>query len=800
MEMIMKQLIALNSRQTKEQTRAFIKECPLQDYDTISQSPRLKQMAERINGSQDEEEQRKLKSWLPFRCPHYTKFRDDYRDREHIVAESFTWQTCIDIDDPVLVEKANQMSEKLDNEIGGRWQGLMLHKDYSIRRKLHIDIRLPMGMTVPEAQREYCKALGVECDTSCFTPERFIYISPADFEICRADGWYAQLSEEEVAARRKAYTDRGLSIDGRTKDGAYFDPGDSMVTTSSPKLGEVRRGPNEGEPAAVQTTPAPPNSGGEWRYPDEFKGVAYKDIISEWFRRTGGEPAIGERNDRLHRLAAHLRYITDNNEEALLAVMPRYGLSEEEMHGLVHSACQGRFYSMPKLLQEVVRSLQPKDEAAASETGLGAAPSEMPKKLPPLIKLLLKNTPDIYKPAVAHAVFPSLGAHLHKTRFRYIDNVEHEATLMNCLMAGTGAGKDCISEPINRIMADIRRRDDENLAREKAWKNSVNSKGANKDKAQRPEGLIIQEIDPDVTNAAFVQRMADADGHFLYVKLNEIDQFDALKGNGRGNHQFQIMCLAFDTNDRYGQTRIGTQSVTEKVSIRFNWNASTTIKKGQRYFQNVLTDGPVSRINFCTIPRREIGADMPIYGTYDAQYDEQLRPYIERLCAARGTIDCPQAYRLAQRLKNECAEFARVSQSETYWNLSFRANVIAYLKACVLFVAHDYTWSKEMEQFVRWSLQYDLWCKMHFFGEAIEAAEQGGSSTSRRGPRNLLELLPNEFTFDDAVSIRRQQGLGREGTKDMLRVWRNRGYIEERTNSSNSFSEPNSFSKLKYRN
>ena len=561
-------------------------------------------------------------------------------------------------------------------------------------------------------------------------------------------------------------------------------------------------------------------------HPTSFKGIAYKDIIAEWFRRTGGEPQQGERNDRLHRLASHLRYITDNNEQTLLAVMPRYGLSEDEMRGLIHSACQGRFYSMPKLLQEVVRSLTPKVDAADTETGLGTVPPEMPKRLPPLIKLLLQNTPDIYRPAVAHAVFPPLGAHLHKTRFRYIDNVEHEATLMNCLMAGTGAGKDCISEPINRILADIRRRDTENLEREKAWKKQVNSKGANKDKAERPEGLIIQEIDADVTNAAFVQRMAEADEHFLYVKMNEIEQFDALKGNGRGNHQFQIMCLSFDPGNRYGQTRVGTQSVTEKVTIRFNWNAATTVKKGQRYFQNVLTDGPISRINFCTIPRREIGADMPVYGTYDATFDEQLRPYIERLTSARGTIDCPQAYKLAQRLKNECAEFARLSQSETYWNLSFRANVIAYLKACVLFVAHGYTWTKEMEQFIRWSLKYDLWCKMHFFGEAIEQAEQGGSQSNRRGPRNLLELLPNEFTFDDAVAIRRQQGLSREGTQDMIRVWRNRGYIEarttddDRTNSSNSFDKPNEqngactdssmvrncrleaniYSKLKYRN
>ena len=544
-------------------------------------------------------------------------------------------------------------------------------------------------------------------------------------------------------------------------------------------------------PSSLTSHPSSLPQGGGQEGAPTFKGIPYKDIIAEWFRRTGGEPQQGERNDRLHRLAAHLRYITDNNEQTLLGIMPRYGLSEEEMRGLIHSACQGRFYSMPKLLAEIIDNLSAKENDGTAEQEKDLPPA-MPKRLPPLIKLLTQNTPEIYKAAVAHAVFPSLGAHLYKTRFRYIDNVEHEATLMNCLMAGTGAGKDCISEPINRIMADIRRRDDENLAREKAWKLSVNTKGANKDKAQRPDGLVIQEIDPDVTNAAFVQRMADADGHFLYVKLNEIDQFDALKGNGRGNHQFQIMCLAFDTNDRYGQTRIGTQSVTEKVSIRFNWNASTTVSKGQRYFHSVLTDGPISRINFCTIPKREIGADMPVYGTYDSQFDEQLRPYIERLVAARGTIECPQAFRLAQRLKNECAEFARLSQSETYWNLSFRANVIAYLKACVLFVAHDYKWDKSIEEFVRWSLDYDLWCKMHFFGEAIEAAEQGGKQESRRGPRNLLEMLPNEFTFDDAVSVRRQQGLNREGTRAMIRAWRNRGYIEvageQRTNEQlNSF-------------
>ena len=526
-----------------------------------------------------------------------------------------------------------------------------------------------------------------------------------------------------------------------------------------------------------------------------FRGIAYEDIIAEWFRRTGGEPQKGERNDRLHRLAAHLRYITDNNEAQLLAIMPRYGLSEEEMRTLIHSACSARFYSMPKMLQKIISDLSPLAEKL-QESGLGNVPPTMPRKLPPLISLLVSNTPDIYKPAVSQAVFPALGAHLYKTRFRYINNVEHEATLMNVLMAETGAGKDCISSPINHIMADIRRRDAENLAREKAWKDQMNLKGANKDKPQRPDGLVIQEIDPDMTGPAFVLRMAEADGHFLYAKLNEIDQFDALKGNGRGGQQFQVMCLSFDPDNRYGQTRVGTQSVTEKVSIRFNWNAATTVRKGQRYFEKVLTDGPISRINFCTIPQREIGAEMPIYGTYDAQFDEDLRPYIERLCAARGTIECPEAFRLAKKLVEECAEFSRLSQSRTYENLSFRALIIAYLKACVLYVAHGYTWDKSMDTFIRWSLQYDLWCKMHFFGEAIEEAANGSQPSCRRGPRNLLELLPNEFTLEDAMSVRREQGLLSQGTQDMIRSWRNREYIEERTNSSNSLV----YVKLKFRN
>ena len=533
----------------------------------------------------------------------------------------------------------------------------------------------------------------------------------------------------------------------------------------------------------------------------KFKGVSYSEIIGQWFKLAGGEPVQGERNDKLHRLASHLRYIADNDEALMLQVMPRYGLSEEEMRGLIHSACSAKWYSMPKMMREALENEERRmkneerpaeDEDSSFEGEADILHSSLPKRLPALIKLLVSRTPDVYKPAVAHAVFPALGAHLHRVRFKYIDNVEHEATLMNVLMAGTGAGKDCISEPINRIMADIRRRNEDNLRREREWKNEVTSKGANKDKRQRPEGLIIQEIDADMTNPAFVMRMAEADGHFLYTKLNEIDQFDALRGSGRGGQQFQIMCLAFDPGNRYGQTRVGVQSVTEKVTIRFNWNASTTIQKGRRYFSKVLTDGPVSRINFCTIPEREIGADMPVYGTYDAAFDEELRPYIENLVKAQGLIDCPQAYKLAQKLKEECADFARLSQSRVYENLSFRANVIAWLKACVLYVANGCQWDKTFEDFIRWSLQYDLACKMEFFGDAIEAAmNMPAPDPHKPGRRNLLTLLPDDFSFDQAVRVRQEAGLDAKGTSHMLSQWKVRGYITIITNHN--------YRKLKYR-
>ena len=704
-------------------------------------------------------------------------------------------------------ELAKEDYEELKNREKKRLPIFTFHATFPGGRRLNADA-VPTGLSMYDidhldAPREYFahaveerkEELGIVLAhvTPSMEGLRLVFIIPAGLSLEEAQRWMSQqLDDPNYDQSVKDLARSSFAVPEEYI--LYIDEErlfSTVAAATTPPVGH----PSSPEEGNLDTSHVNPNL-------DTFKGIPYSEIIKQWFILSGGEPAQGERNTKLHRLAYHLRHITDNNEGLLLKIMPRYGLSEEEMKSLIHSACTATWCGMPRMMQEVVENVKMKmknEESAASDgnpslhSSVKNAPPEMPKKLPPLIDLLVSRTPDLYKPAVAHAVFPSLAAHLHRVRFKYIDNVEHEATLMNVLMAGTGAGKDCISEPINRIMADIRERDARNLERERQWKQEVNSKGANKDKRQRPEGLIIQEIDADMTNPAFVMRTAEADGHFLYTKLNEIDQFDALRGSGRGAQQFQIMCLAFDPGNRYGQTRVGSQSVTEKVTIRFNWNAATTILKGKRYFSKVLTDGPISRINFCTIPEREIGADMPVYGTYDAAFDEELRPYIENLVRATGLVDCPEAYKLAKKLCEENAEFARLSQSRVYENFSFRANVIAYLKACVLYVANGEKWDKTLEDFVRWSLQYDMWCKMEFFGEAIEAANQEAVCGRKihTGPRNLLELLPDEFTTADAERLRQMQGMDTQGTKNMLRLWKSRGYV--------SVVSDISYRKLKYR-
>ena len=734
-----------------------------------------------IRGGNDE-----LKKQLPFRCAHYYQFRDNRRSQKNAVPESFLFQTTIDVDDKEYVDKAIEKAREL-NCSDTIWNGALLHLEYSARKKLHIDIRMPIGMTIEETQRAYCEALGVPCDESCFTPERILFITDQDSEIYRSKDWYAVLPADELKARREAYLKRGLTIDGRRQQGTQPQPFNIQHSTFN-----TQQNIPDGLPTSGTAS--------------EKSLIAFDLFAESAGLKNVNIDTEGSRHSSLLAImsAGASRVMSEEELRRVVAVkMPSFA-QERDCLQLIHDFYEKYGDSSKPFSRDVIRinaqaetqanqlrinneELRIQGASAGNQTVQSSnlnvqsseddypAPPEMPKKLPKLVELLVSQTPDVYKPAVAHAIFPPLATHLCRTYFNYIDNVEHEATLMCCLLAGTGAGKNCVQMPINLIMEDIRKRDKDNLKREKEWKDEVTRKGANKDKRKRPENLVIQEIDADMTNPAFVMRTAEAQEHFLYTALNEIDQFDNLRGIG--NQQFRIMCLAFDPGNQYGQTRVGTQSVTERVTIRFNWNASTTINKGIRYFSKVLTDGPISRINFCTIPEREIGAEMPVYGTYDDTFRENLKPYIEHLNMASGTINCPEAFALAQKLKEENADFARMSQDRVYENLSFRANVIAYLKACVLYVANGCQWESEIEEFVRWSEQYDLYCKMRFFRDAIVKSEQEGVKSSKRGPSNMLQLLPNEFSYQQAEQLRSDLGLDTKGTRRMIATWVFRKYI-----------------------
>ena len=736
------------------------------------------------------------------------------------------------------IEKGQRNPEKgqknPENGQKNPWKGMLLHLEYSARKKLHIDIRMPIGMTIEEAQRAYCQALGVPCDESCFSPERIIFMTDADSEIYRASDWYALLPEDEINLRREAFRKRGLDIDGRVSENTSQNQkhSNSENHDNQPLLSGDKTGEKQPAVGGAQVPPHPAAHpadshtstavGSAPAHPDGSHHGNDKNLIAfDLFRAQAGLAevdinAVGSRHSSLLAIMSAGASRMMGEEELRRVVeqrMPAFAQERDcqqlisDFYARYHDSCKPMSREVIRINAQAER-LGSKEMAQQNQEEDYPAPPPMPEKLPALIALLVSRTPEVYKPAVAHAVFPSLATHLWKTRFKYIDNVEHEATLMTCLLAGTGAGKSCVQMPISYVMEDIRKRDRENLAREKAWKDEVTRKGANKDKRKRPENLVIQEIDADMTNPAFVMRTAEAQEHFLYTSLNEIDQFDALRG--QGNQQFRIMCLAFDPANQYGQTRVGTSSVTERVTIRFNWNASTTIQKGLRYFSRVLTDGPISRINFCTIPEREIGAEMPVYGYYGDDFREALRPYIENLCKTSGLVECDQAFQLALKLKEENADFARMTQNRIYENLSFRANVIAYLKACVLYVANGCKWEPEMDEFIRWSLRYDLYCKMRFFGDAIAKAEDGGVKSSRRGPANLLQLLPDEFSYQEAMAIRLEYGLGQKGTRVMINNWVHRGYIERKSfqsasqaktdvNFSNVSFENTYFIKLKYR-
>ena len=928
---IKQQVMALNPARKGNMGRLNSSQ-PLYVYDTLIAQPWLKGVIAQIRGEKaipgvdagDEKAVKKaregLKRQLPIRAIHYSKFRNNHRSSEDAVPESFLFQTTIDVDDVEYVDAALEKARELNcsNTI---WKGKLLHLEYSARKKLHIDIRMPMGMTIEETQKAYCEAAGIPYDKSCITPERIIFITDKDSEIYRSKEWYGVLPDEEIQARREAFLKRGLTIDGkgtpsfssselRGKNGnipasdsssdyarnlngtstqgrygqgdesAYLQDSYHKVQSSNLKVqsnDDVQDNRFQGTdsysavPSGAAIQPAQP--GNSHRADDDYishtgnaqkaGGLAAQEagqvdaknlIAFDLFQESAGLKGmnidtVGSRHSSLLAIMSAGASRVMSEEELMKVVamrMPSY-YQENDCHQLIHDFYAKYGDSSKPFSRDVIRVNALAEQAAKSllagdykspehirdckspghlagdfmgqmtgnanhtvqsstfkvqskEVQSNAAsyppPPPMPGKLPKLVELLISKTPEIYQPAVAHAIFPPLATHLWNTRFRYIDNVEHEATLMTCLLAGTGAGKSCVQMPISMIMEDIRKRDQENLKREKEWKEEMMRKGANKDKRKRPDNLIIQEIDADMTNPAFVMRTAEAKGHFLYTSLNEIDQFDALKGIG--NQHFRIMCLAFDPGNQYGQTRVGTQSVTERVTVRFNWNASTTIQKGQRYFSKVLTDGPLSRINFCTIPEREIGDKIPVYGTYDDQFRKELKPYIENLCMATGLIDCPEAYRLAEILSEENADFSQVTQNRIYENFTFRANVIAYLKACVLYVANGCRWEPEIEDFIRWSERYDLWCKMRFFEEDIQKANNVGEHSNKRGPSNLLQSLPDTFTEQQVVEARAALGLSEEGTAHLLSTWVYRKYVKRGSENYHSNSY-HSFTKLKYR-
>ena len=765
-----------------------------------------------------------LKSQLPILTPHAT-FKNGRRlnadaipsglsiyDKDHIPNPRGYWE-----------EKQKILAQKsvLDSIC-------LVHVTPSTEG-LRLIFKIPKGMTLAEAQKWMSEQLEDNDYDSCvkdlarpsfLVPEDYIlYIDEAKlFEVANTSLNIKEggASESEDLKQGSASESEDLKQGGlhRTNNrnsvasndkGEGFDAPPTLERSGSERrVGAVSPSPLRGEGRGERWSP--PYEGGtgwlgktsETQFPQEYNGIPYATLVMKLVELLGGEPQHGSRNTFIFTLACYLRYICDDNADWVKSVIPIFGEEQKRAFTTVESACSRKqSHVMPgivrkaiKLCQDELEKGQGKNYEEADFGDIGNPNSyfyhvnELPTKLPRLIKLLVSKTPKMYQPAVSQAVFPPLAAHLCSTRFRYIDNVEHEATLMSILCAPTGSGKECVSEPINHIMADIRTRDAEQRAREKAWKDECNSKGSNKDKRERPEGLVIQEVNIDMTNPAFVLRMKEAEEHFLYAKVNELNLFDALKG--KTNQHFRIMELAFDLGI-YGQDRVGVQSVTETVRVRFNWNASCTPKKCRDYFRRVVTDGPVSRISFSTIDRRPCGSEIPVYGSYDAAFDEELRPYIENLVKARGLVDCPQAFKLAQKLVGENAEFARLSQNYVFENLSFRANVIAYLKACVLYVANGMKWEKSIEDFVRWSERYDLWCKLKLFGQMIYEADNEQAKTDKEfvsGPKNLLRMLPDEFTLEDYLKLRRQQGFegdDRKRAMNAINQWVHRGYVARLT-------------------
>ena len=756
---MIRRMIALNPRQNKEQTRAFITECPLPDYDSLTQSPRLKQLAERINASTDDEEQRRLKGYLPFRCPHYTRFRENYRDREHIDPESFTWQTCVDIDDAELVEAANQRSEQLDIEIGGAWQGLLLHKDYSARKKLHIDIRLPIGMTVPEAQRAYCKALGVEPDTSCFTPERFIYITPADYEIYRADGWYEQLSDEEVAARRKAYTDRGLSIDGRTEDGNYYDAegGEQKVIESSgPSLDKT--------------------------FPQDFKGVPYTSIIAEFWHRTGGEPSEGERNKRLHQLAANLRAICDNSEEWLLEVMPRYGLSVQEMRSIIHSACKEPTKGS-RLMDQITSALEmgisPDEmddaEVVAEQTGVKVNIRTLPIGL----KESLIGIPVSMHMPVLCAVMPIAATYADQVTVEYCDGNIHRLGLMSIIRGEQASNKSVCKNAVDIWKRQLDEEDALARKREEEWKERKKGRKAN-EKAPDDPHVLIRVVPVTVSCSTLLKRFKNSAGHTIYSFGEELDTLRKTNGAGSWSSKYDIYRLSFDYGE-WGQDYNSDVAESGVVNVAYNWTMLGTYGAMRKCFKaDNIENGLSSRILVAEMPDGSF-AKMTKFKHRSPEEEARIQEAVTRLRSFSGMIDTPRLRRAIE----EWVEEKRVEAAkdidhvkDTYRKraavIGFRCGVIHHL----LSGAEKET--KATIEFATMMAEYCLSQQMKTFGEALRNEYVSAEDKCQRYGANhsVFDQLSPTFTIDDLRALKRGF-CGESSIRMILSRWSRDGWISK---------------------
>ena len=755
----------LSMNQKLRASKAQVFNETIETYFDTTKSAEVKSLIREIRSTDDADKRRQLKGQLPFRCPHYFSFKDGRRAQANIIPEEFTFQTCVDIDDMSQVEQALSHAY-LINTNEGEWQGMLLHAERSASGKLHLDIRLPLGMTIEEAQRAYTKALGVDFDSDCCSPERMIYISDDESQLYTADGWYARLSDEELAERRKAYTDRGLTIDGRESKFGLT----SVGAESKIRLGNELKSESVG--AKLKSQPVD--------YPEDYKGIPYSYIVEELADQLGGAPEHGSRNDFIFLMACHLRHVCNDDPQWIRSILPNYGEAQDRVNDTIRSACQRKQAAgMSKKMQLVLDLCRRRlnAEGGTAEGRLLLTEPRMPERLPLPIKLLTSKAPEMYRPAIATAIFPALSTRLGgDVKLEYWDNTEMEAALMTCLLAEFSGGKSSIKKPLSLILEKLEQEGKDNRQKLKEYNDTVNSKGANKDKPQRPDDICIQVVDSNMTNAALVRLLEDAEragNKYLFTRMDELEMLKQV-GNGSIEHVTEIIRRAFDT-DLYGQERVGSQSVTARVPLRWNFVVSSTQDNAVTFFGKHIANGTFSRLNLCTIVEDKT-IDFPVFGKYDDHLRSRLAPYLQLLDEAQGLIVCPQAKRLCKELALEAKDRAALMDNDSYEKISRRAVVIAFRKSCILYVMNGMRWSKEIEDFIRWSFNYDMWCKMRLFGQAMESQLEKERAVVNPGTPNMLDMLPDRFTRDQLKTLRRQLGK-KENPKDQLAQWTRRGLI-----------------------